>query len=152
MITLIPSGSTPSNPVQFRRSQDFYIISLINIECNQSISLTYQWVIKIGSNITQLDQSVLTTFNELYIPARILSYGVYELELQTTIHSSFDRIISKSVFVRIAPSALTANLVQLGTSMITSGYEQDLKLNPGEYSIDQDENTFNSSVSLNLSR
>lgn len=33
--------------------------------------------------------------------------------------------------------------------MITSGYEQDLKFNPGNYSIDPDENQFNASVSLN---
>ena len=31
--------------------------------------------------------------------------------------------------------------------MITSGFEQDLKLDPGSYSIDLDENTFDKDVS-----
>ena len=44
----------------------------------------------------------------------------------------------------------TANLVQLGTSMITSGHQQDLKLDPGTYSINPDENTFDTSVSFDL--
>jgi hypothetical protein len=52
--------------------------------------------------------------------------------------------------VRITPSGITANLVQLGTSMITSGYEQDLLLNPGSYSVDLDGNVFNESVSIVL--
>jgi hypothetical protein len=54
---------------------------------------------------------------------------------------------SSSVYVQITPSGITANLVQLGTSMITSGHEQDLKFDPGTYSVDPDENVFNSSVS-----
>jgi len=54
---------------------------------------------------------------------------------------------SSFVYVQIIPSDITANLVQLGTSMITSGYEQDLNFDPGTYSVDPDENSFNASVS-----
>jgi len=54
---------------------------------------------------------------------------------------------SSFVYVQITPSGITANLVQLGTSMITSGYEQDLNFDPGTYSVDPDENSFNASVS-----
>ena len=54
---------------------------------------------------------------------------------------------SSSIYVQITPSGITANLVQLGTSMITSGYEQDLKLDPGTYSVDADGYIFNKSVS-----
>ena len=54
---------------------------------------------------------------------------------------------SSSVYVHITPSGITANLVQLGTSMITSWHEQDLKLYPGTYSVDPDEDIFNASVS-----
>jgi predicted phage tail protein len=57
--------------------------------------------------------------------------------------------ISSVVYVQITQSGITANLVQLGTSMITSGYEQDLNFNPGTYSVDPDENYFNSSVNKN---
>jgi hypothetical protein len=55
---------------------------------------------------------------------------------------------SSSVYVQITPSVIIANLVQYGTSMITSGHEQDLELNPGRYSVDPDENIFNASVRL----
>ncbi len=54
---------------------------------------------------------------------------------------------SSYVYIQITPSGITANLVQLGTSMITSGHEKDLTLNPGAYSVDPDENYFNGSVS-----
>jgi hypothetical protein len=54
---------------------------------------------------------------------------------------------SSSVYVRITPSGITANLVLLGTSFITTGYEQDLVLDPGKHSVDNDRKTFNASVS-----
>jgi hypothetical protein len=54
---------------------------------------------------------------------------------------------SSPVYVQITPSSITANLFQYGTSMITSGHEQDLKLDPGTYSVDPDENVFNATVS-----
>jgi len=34
--------------------------------------------------------------------------------------------------------------------MITSGHEQDLKLDPGTYSVNPDENTFDTRVSFDL--
>jgi hypothetical protein len=52
-----------------------------------------------------------------------------------------------SAFVKIIPSDIIVNLIQFGTPMITSGHEQDLKLDPGTYSVDLDENKFNASVS-----
>jgi hypothetical protein len=51
------------------------------------------------------------------------------------------------VYVTIISSSITANLIRYGTSMIVNGYQQDLKLNPGRYSVDPDSNTFNASVS-----
>ena len=58
---------------------------------------------------------------------------------------------SKSVYASIAPLGITANLVLLGTSMITSGSNEDLQLNPGLYSVDLDANQFNASVNDSLS-
>jgi hypothetical protein len=56
---------------------------------------------------------------------------------------------SSSVYVQISLSSVTANLVPLGTSMVTSGHEQDLKLDPGTFSIDPDGYPFNASVCYN---
>ncbi len=55
---------------------------------------------------------------------------------------------SASAYVKITPSGITANLVQYGTSMITRGYQQDLLLDPGTFSVDPDATIFNASVSF----
>ncbi len=90
------------------------------------------------SSQVQIDQTVPTTFDEFYIPARILSYGTYQLKLTVKMDRSPNLVSSISVYVRITPSVIIANLVQYGTSMITSGHDQDLVLDPGTFSIDLD--------------
>jgi hypothetical protein len=152
-ITLIPGISTLSSPIQYHRSQDFSLVSIIELNCNDTVSTTTQWIIKnctsICLNQIHLPQTIITTSSELYIPARTLPYGTYELTLIVTVVglSCLTTSSSSSVYVRITASGITANLVQLGTSMITSGFTNDLTLDPGTYSVDPDENSFNSSVS-----
>lgn len=152
VITLIPSTSSFSSPMQFRRNQDFYLSSYVQLNCNISLSTINQWTIYncTSTNCSfpiQLDQTVQTTFSELYIPARTLPYGIYQLKLTVKMTSSLNLISSSSAFVKITPSGITANLVQYGTSMITRGHEQDLLLDPGTYSVDLDTDTFNATVS-----
>ena len=155
-IILIPSDTTLSNSRKHRRSEDFYIESIIEIKCNDSISLKKQWIIK---NCTStclhsiiLDSTVETSFSELHIPARTLPFGIYEFQLTVTLNKNPSLKTTSSIYIEIIPSNLiTANLVQFGISMITIGYEQDLKLDPGTYSINSDENTFDSSVSFDCS-
>ncbi len=148
---MIPGSSNLSSPIEFRRGQDFYIISFIALNCNDSLAITTQWTINnCTSNCSyqiQLDPSILTTFSELYIPARTLAYAIYKFELTVTMIKYPLLKTTVPVYIRITPSGITANLVQLGTSMITSGYEQDLTLDPGGYSVDPDQNVFNTSVS-----
>ena len=150
-VTLIPSTSMLSNPLQFRRSQDFYISSYIELNCNVSLSTMIQWTI---SNCTStcsssfsFDPSIITTRSELYVPGRILALGIYELKLTVTMSVSSSVRSSATAYVQIQASGFTANLVQLGTSMITSGYRQNLKLDPGTFSKDPDGEVFNGSVS-----
>ena len=57
---------------------------------------------------------------------------------------------SASAYVKISPSGIIAILLAYGTSTITQGYEQDLTLEPGRYSVDLDGNIFNGSVSEEL--
>jgi hypothetical protein len=153
VIILIPSTSSLSSPIQFRRDQDFYISSYIQLNCNISLSTITQWTIynctsSICSSQIQIDQTVPTRFNELYIPARTLPYGTYQLKLAVTM-TALSKLISLSFgYIRITSSGITANLVQYGTSMITRGHQQDLTLDPGAYSVDPDEDTFNATVSL----
>ena len=137
--------------MQFRQSQDFYISSNIQLNCIKSLSMVTQWTIHdctsgTCSSLIRIGQSVSTIFSELYIPARILPYGTYELKLTVTMDASSNLTSSSSAFVTITPSGIKANLVQYGTSMITRGYQQDLILNPGTFSADIDGYTFNASV------
>jgi hypothetical protein len=154
IITLIPSTSSFSSPLQFRRNQDFFISSYLQLNCNKSLSTITKWTINnCTSNCTyqiQIDQTVITTLNELFIPAKTLAYGIYQFTLTVSITSASYLKSSASAYVRITPSGITANLIQFGTSMITRGHEQDLILDPGTFSVDPDADTFNASVSFNL--
>lgn len=97
----------------------------------------------------ELDPNIIETrSNDLYIPSRILSYGLYELKLTVKIFTSSNLIVSKSAFVKIIPSGFVANLIESGTSIITRGNQQNLKLNPGIFSINLDGYPFDATVSL----
>jgi hypothetical protein len=142
-------------PIQFRRSQDFYISSNLELNCADSLSIITKWTISSNCNSTcslqvQLDQPVITTFSELFIPARTLTYGIYELKLTVTMIASPALTSSASAYVKIISSDITANLVKFGTQMITHGCQQDLILDPGTFSVDPDATTFNASVSDNI--
>ncbi|CAF4104041.1 unnamed protein product, partial [Adineta steineri] len=146
-ITLIPGQSSLSSPMSYRRSQDFSISSMIQFNCDGSLSTTTKWTIKNCTSTSCsfeiiLNEKVMTTFSELYIPSRTLAYGVYQLTLTVTMIDSANLKASSSVYVRITATGITANLVQLGTSMITRGDQQDLLLDPGTFSVDPDEDTF----------
>ena len=150
-IILIPSKSSLASPLQYRRNQDFFISSRIDSNCNSSHPITTQWTI---SNCTSVcstpivaDPAIITKFAEIYIPSRTLPYGTYQLKLTVAIGTATELASSASVYVKINPSGITANLVPFGTSMITRGYEQDLTLDPGSYSVDLDGYALNASVS-----
>ena len=123
---------------------------MIELNCNYPTSIQTQWILKNNSNAISFDSQIETTFSEIFIPARKLPFGIFQLELTITLNKYPSLNHSSSVYVEITPSRITANLIQLGTSMITSGFEQDLKLDPGTYSVDPDEVSFDSKVSFQL--
>ena len=87
------------------------------------------------------------TSNEYFLPARSVPLGFYRIELIVTMAAIFPLIDqTRSIYLLISPSGITANLVPLGTSMITHGISQNLHFNPGQYSIDLDDDHFNASV------
>jgi hypothetical protein len=153
-VTLIPGQSTLVSPTSYRRSQDFDISSIIEFNCNGSLSMITRWTIKNCTTIClfqiELNTKVITTLSELYVPSRSLDYGTYEITLTVTMVDSPTLKTSSSIYVRITATGITANLVQLGTSMITCGNDQDLLLDPGTFSVDPDEDSFDASVSLSI--
>ena len=62
-VILVVGTSSLLSPIQFRRSQDFSIISIIELNCNESLSTTTQWTIKnctsICLNQIQIDQKII---------------------------------------------------------------------------------------------
>ena len=88
------------------------------------------------------------TRSELYVPSNTLPYGTYQLELTVIMTDYPSLTISASIYVEISPSGIRANLIPLGTSVVTNGQQQELILNPGKYSIDPDGYPFNASVCL----
>ena len=150
ILTLDPNTSNLSLPIQIRRDEDFYIASLIELECDQFLEIKIQWTIKNSITSDPVNDSLLvTTFNDLSLPAHFFSPGLYELKLTVTIIASLS-FTSKSVYVRIVPLGLLVNLLPLETSMITMGARQDLPLNPGLYSVGRDGESFNASVTISL--
>ena len=93
-----------------------------------------------------MDKKIVTANSELYIPANTLPYEIYQLTLTASMTAYPSAANSSSTYVQISPSGITANLVQLGTSVVTSGHEQDLKLDPGSFSMDPDGYAFNVTV------
>lgn len=111
----------------------------INI-CNASVC----------SSQAQTDQPIITTLSELFIPAKSLAYGIYELKLTITMIASPNLTTPASTYIKIIPSSIQGNLIQLATSLISLGHQQNLTLNPGMFSIDPDAKTFNASVSWSI--
>ncbi|UJR08126.1 hypothetical protein I4U23_012402 [Adineta vaga] len=128
-IILMPGKSSLSSPIIYRRSQDFSIVSILKLSCKSSLSTSIVWTIKNCTSTT-----CLTTIT--------LTYGVYELTLNVKMTALPQLKSSSTVYVKITPSGITANLVPLGTSMITRGDQQDLLFDPGTYSVDPDEDSF----------
>ncbi len=150
-MTFFGTVSSLLSPLQFQRSQNVYISSYLQLNCNASLSTNIKWTVKQCllkcSTEIQLDPSIITTSSELFIPVNTLLCGTYELKLTVTMTASPSMTSTAFVYVTIISSSITANLIRYGTSMIVNGYQQDLKLNPGRYSVDPDSNTFNASVS-----
>ena len=146
-VTLIPSTSNLSSPLEFRRNEDFYMTATVEENCSRSLSVSLHWSINSCSlsnclNSFPIDPTlILMTSSEFFVPARTLPFGIYQLKVIAT--TTMNVQTNQSAFVRIIPSGLMVNLVPLGTSMITQGSEQNLQLNPGLYSLDLDEDQFN---------
>jgi hypothetical protein len=141
-IELFPDATSLKSPAQFRRLQDFYISSNIRITCAASSSFRTQWTIynctDSREDPIQVSSSILTKYSEIFIPSRTLDFGMYKFQLTVTMNYSANYSQSQSTYVKITYSNITANLIQYGTSVITSGHLKNLTMNPGKHSVDPD--------------
>ena len=88
------------------------------------------------------------TLGELFVPSKTLDYGIYQIKLTVKMSVRLELISSAVTFVEIIPSSIQVQLIQFGPSIIVRGQQQTLILDPGTYSIDPDQNYFNSTVSF----
>lgn len=133
------------------KMSSFFISSNIELNCNDSLGIATKWTINNCTSeclcLHDTDPRIMTNLSEIFIPARSLSYGLYELNLRVKTNVSTNLRASESAFVRINPSGVTANLLQSAVLRVTQGYNQDLILGPGKYSVYHDYDRFEASVS-----
>ena len=88
----------------------------------------------------------MTTLSELFLPARTLDYGTYQLTLMVSMAASPQLTSTATAYLKITPTPIIPNLMPFGTSMIAHGRSLDLFLDPGTNSVDPDADTFNATV------
>ena len=154
MITLILATSSLAQPLRRRRSRGFLVTASVQLNCNAASTQRLQWTIHSCSSIcstrVQLDSSIRTTQNDLFIPARALPYGTYLFTFTVNTTTPFKTLSTVAAYITINASTFTPTLVLRGTSLITRGRQQDLLLGPGIFSQDPDHDTFDASVSHSL--
>ena len=79
---------------------------------------------------------------ELYVSGRTLDYGIQQFTFNVNVSDFPVMNASQPIYVEITKSNIMVNLVPYGTSVITSGYRKDLKLDPGSYSTNPDSPQF----------
>lgn len=151
-IKLIPDSTSPSTATKFRKLQGFDIRVFIKMECTIQRENFIEWNIYLHNSNNSVPiqsyRTILKQSSHLYMAPGRLDYGIYEVQLNINIGAAPSRNTRKSIFIEITRSNLTANLVPYGTSVITSGHQKNLTLNPGKYSIDPDSSVFNASVCI----
>ncbi len=134
----------------FRPNQNVYISSNIGLNCVQSLFIIIQWtVLKCSfacSNQIQLNPPIETSRRNLFLPSRTLSNGIYELKLTVTIVDFPSSTSSSSIYIEILSSIIITKLISFDTLMLPHDYQQNLTLNPGEFSFIVNSFQFNKNV------
>jgi hypothetical protein len=151
-ISLVPNGSSPLSPLQFRRNQNIWITSSIRLQCSQSLAIVTHWSIHLCTASCRqwlpLNGSIVEQASELYIPSRTLQLGLYQLSLTVSMRDYPQLNASASVYVHITSAGIQVNLLPYGTSLITLGHDQNLTVEPGRFSVDLDAAVWNAEVRL----
>ena len=149
IIELSPSSSL-GTPLVFRPNQDIFISSDIKINCSQALSITRKWTIRNWSSIcsdpSDFYPSIDTTRNNLFIPARTLANGIYELNFIVFMSDIPEVFSSAFVYIEIMHSTLMTNLIEFDKSMIIYDIHDDLLLDPGQFSFDRTRIAFDTDV------
>jgi hypothetical protein len=139
-----------SAPIKYRQDQNVFISSNIELNCSTYNRMTSEWTISSCNSsctiLSSFEPQVIRTFSEIFIPARILVVGIYELRYTVRMSHAYQLVSSNIVYIQITPREIRGKMLPFEISMITRGYEQDIKLDPGQYSIDSVHSIFNATV------
>lgn len=147
LIKLVPTASFPSLAWKFRPNENLYISSHIEIDCIQSVLVKHKWTITNVLNGYVINQSINLSQEDLIIPAQTLSDGLYQIDLTVVITDFPSLQSSSSVYVEISRSTIDVNMLAFDASAIRHPYQQDLRLDPGQFSFDLTGNIYNPTVS-----
>lgn len=159
---LIPDTRYISDPKKIGKRRSFYANVRIDYGCLDIWSKVMQWRINRcnDSNCSlpvQLNRSISTRSENIYIPEETLDFGIYRFNFDvhawgyqrrsdgSVTYGSHTK--EENIYIEISHSNITAHLVRFGTSEITASHEKDLILDPGRYSKDPNLSEFNASVS-----
>ena len=150
-VGLILPASSLASPLRRRRNRGFLVSATVQLNCKAATTQHLQWIITNCFTTTcsapfLLDPAIQTNFNDLFIPSRVLPFGIYNFTFTASTIAPFKAAASASAYIIITASTITPNLVPLGTSLITHTQGQDLILGPGIFSLDPDQNTFDTTV------
>jgi hypothetical protein len=149
--TLSIQGSSTDffNPVVYKRSQMFTLISSTTLNCNTSLSNTKQWLVNsVNPNTGAIVNAVnitgwpSSTSAQLVVQKNSFAYNLYQFVYQVTMDASDSSASSFTAstytYVRIAPAGVVVFAFAQGLQAITRGTQQSVELNPGLYSYDID--------------
>ena len=141
-----------SSPLQFFRSEDFTIASTIVHRCSDSLSVSVQWTVYNCADTTcsslpiDLPTTINTRSTEFFAPPKSLPLGLYRLIYTVSLVQHPHLISTIQTHLRIRRTGITLNLLPYGTSTMSRGTQQEIFFNPGHYSLDPDQDTFDPSV------
>ena len=137
--------------MQIKRSKLFSVVVNTYFECSLDFNDIKQWTIyKLNNKLNENDPSSIELIDissnptksnsELVFKPNTLLYGIYKLYFKNTIIFNSNQQVSTDIpqYIEIIPTGIQVMVFENGVNEISYGYEQDIELNPGLYSIDND--------------
>ena len=106
-ITFAENLTDSSNPLQFMRSQDFYIRPTVQIDCMKSYNQSStEWHVRRGPTLVDTLENVVA----FHHPIRHLPYGVYTIDFTVEMEGAAEYFDRKTIYVEIIPTPLFASV------------------------------------------
>jgi hypothetical protein len=90
--------------------------------------------------MTRVQSNPTKSNSELVFKPNTLSYGIYKLYFKNTVTFNSNQQVYADItqYIEITPTGIQVIAFENGINEISFGYQQDIELNPGLYSVDYD--------------